>query len=297
MMMKSIRPTKDSAWKSTRMAGMLRTKITVIFQRLTIPNAPQQLKGHSPGPTSVTTREPVVTSTPIEAMDETARKDENSSDLVQPVEGLYYCFKRCKLCKQVHDAGKCEAFAELINLLRSKVDKRDLTPELQSLSFKLGSPPIETGLVPIGLPQLTESVVDADYMFAFAGEVEWPDGRDNIHVNKTKIVEERASSRSESERRAADDDNRANWQTTGVECSLARVQPGGLNVAARLLPGERLGWWSAQRYDKRKRMRALVMGAVNDVRTKIVLDTRANVSVVSASHANRLRLRDVPDHG
>ncbi|OWY93200.1 hypothetical protein PHMEG_00037489 [Phytophthora megakarya] len=46
---------------------------------------------------------------------------------------VHYCFKRCKLCKQVHDAGKCEAFVELTNLLRMKVDKRDLTPELQDL--------------------------------------------------------------------------------------------------------------------------------------------------------------------
>ncbi|OWY91393.1 hypothetical protein PHMEG_00040046 [Phytophthora megakarya] len=78
---------------------------------------------------------------------------------------VHYCYKRCKMCKQVHDAGKCEAFNELASLLRSKVDKNDLTPMLQS------SPPTETGLVPIGLPQLAEPAVDADYLFAFAGEV------------------------------------------------------------------------------------------------------------------------------
>ncbi|POM60785.1 hypothetical protein PHPALM_30318 [Phytophthora palmivora] len=37
--------------------------------------------------------------------------------------------QRCKLCKQAHDDGKCDA------LLRSKVDKKDLTPELQSSVF------------------------------------------------------------------------------------------------------------------------------------------------------------------
>ncbi|OWZ03569.1 LOW QUALITY PROTEIN: hypothetical protein PHMEG_00024677 [Phytophthora megakarya] len=37
---------------------------------------------------------------------------------------------RLKLCKQVHDAGNCEAFNELASLLRSKVDKNDLTPKL-----------------------------------------------------------------------------------------------------------------------------------------------------------------------
>ncbi|POM58634.1 Hypothetical protein PHPALM_36696 [Phytophthora palmivora] len=112
--------------------------------------------------------------------------------------------QRCKLCKQVHDAGKCDALNELTNLLRSKVDKKDLTPELQSLV-----------LVP----------------------------------------------------------------------------------STKLLPGERLGWWSSQWYDKRKRMRALVKGVVNDVRKRILLDTGANVSVISANYAKELRLREVPDHG
>ncbi|GMF17585.1 unnamed protein product [Phytophthora lilii] len=64
----------------------------------------------------------------------------------------------------------------------------------------------------------------------------------------------------------------------------------------KLLPGERMGWWSSQKYDKRKRMRALVQGAVDDTRTRILLDTGANVSVVSAHLAKRLRLRDIPDY-
>ncbi|OWZ14211.1 LOW QUALITY PROTEIN: Eukaryotic/viral aspartic protease [Phytophthora megakarya] len=40
-----------------------------------------------------------------------------------------------------------------------------------------------------------------------------------------------------------------------------------------LLPGERMGWWSSQRFARRVRMRALLHGAVNDVRTSILLDT------------------------
>ncbi|OWZ12597.1 hypothetical protein PHMEG_00014220 [Phytophthora megakarya] len=79
---------------------------------------------------------------------------------------IHYCYKRCKMCKQVHDAGKCEAFNELASPIRSKVDKNDLTPMLQSVV-----PTTETGLVPIGLSQLAEPAVDADYLFAFAGEV------------------------------------------------------------------------------------------------------------------------------
>ncbi|OWZ04969.1 hypothetical protein PHMEG_00023033 [Phytophthora megakarya] len=46
---------------------------------------------------------------------------------------VHYCYKRCKLCKQVYDAGKCEVFNEL----------------------------------------LTEPAVNTDYLFAFVGEVKW----------------------------------------------------------------------------------------------------------------------------
>ncbi|OWY94649.1 hypothetical protein PHMEG_00035564 [Phytophthora megakarya] len=48
---------------------------------------------------------------------------------------VHYCYKRCKMCKQVHDAGKCEAFNELASPIRSKVDKNDLTPMLQSVVY------------------------------------------------------------------------------------------------------------------------------------------------------------------
>ncbi|OWY92673.1 LOW QUALITY PROTEIN: hypothetical protein PHMEG_00038227, partial [Phytophthora megakarya] len=39
------------------------------------------------------------------------------------------------------------------------------------------------------------------------------------------------------------------------------------------------------------------MGAIDDTRTRILLDTGANVSVISAVYAKRLRLREVSDHG
>ncbi|POM73960.1 Hypothetical protein PHPALM_9140 [Phytophthora palmivora] len=71
----------------------------------------------------------------------------------------------------VHDAGKCDALNELTNLLRSKVDKKDLTPELQSL--------------------LTEPATDADYMFAFAGEVNWPEDREITSVTAMETEKER----------------------------------------------------------------------------------------------------------
>ncbi|POM71250.1 Hypothetical protein PHPALM_12201 [Phytophthora palmivora] len=48
----------------------------------------------------------------------------------------------------------------------------------------------------------------------------------------------------------------------------------------KLLRGERLGWWSLQKFVRRARMRALVIGAVNDRRVEILLDTGANGSVI-----------------
>ncbi|KAE9130345.1 hypothetical protein PF010_g3883 [Phytophthora fragariae] len=47
----------------------------------------------------------------------------------------HYCYRRCKLCQQVHDVGKCEALQALTSLVRTKVEKKDLTPELQTLIF------------------------------------------------------------------------------------------------------------------------------------------------------------------
>ncbi|KAE9020940.1 hypothetical protein PR001_g13478 [Phytophthora rubi] len=65
----------------------------------------------------------------------------------------------------------------------------------------------------------------------------------------------------------------------------------GESKKLKLLPGERLGWWSSRKFDRRVRMRALVMGAVNNERTKILLDTGANVSAVTESFARKLRLK------
>ncbi|OWZ03465.1 hypothetical protein PHMEG_00024801 [Phytophthora megakarya] len=66
------------------------------------------------------------------------------------------------MCKQVHDAGKCEAVNKLASLLRSKVDKNDLTPMLQS-------------------------------------EVKWPEDREMRFVNTTEIVEGNDGSLGENE--------------------------------------------------------------------------------------------------
>ncbi|GMF55601.1 unnamed protein product [Phytophthora fragariaefolia] len=56
-----------------------------------------------------------------------------------------------------------------------------------------------------------------------------------------------------------------------------------------LKPSEAVGELTG--FNRRMRMRALVMGAVNDWRTKFLLDTGANISAVSESFARKLRLR------
>ncbi|OWY98701.1 LOW QUALITY PROTEIN: hypothetical protein PHMEG_00030471 [Phytophthora megakarya] len=85
---------------------------------------------------------------------------------------VHYCYKRCKMCKQVHDAGKCEAFNELASLLRSKVDKNDLHQCCK---------------------------LNPRYLFAFAGEVKWPEDRQTGFVNTTEIVEGNDGSLGENE--------------------------------------------------------------------------------------------------
>ncbi|EGZ29551.1 hypothetical protein PHYSODRAFT_252699 [Phytophthora sojae] len=102
---------------------------------------------------------------------------------------VHFCYRRCKLCKQVHDAGKCEALHELTKLLKSKVDKKDLSPELQSL--------------------LAEPAVDADYLFAFKGESNRPDDlKNNERVKPTENGENRDASLVETGIDEDDDDER-----------------------------------------------------------------------------------------
>ncbi|OWY99747.1 hypothetical protein PHMEG_00029205 [Phytophthora megakarya] len=74
----------------------------------------------------------------------------------------HFCRRRCKFCKQVHEPGRCEVFQELTKLVRTKVDKKDIAPELQTLLF--GEP----------LNWLAEPAIEAVCVYAFVGECEWP---------------------------------------------------------------------------------------------------------------------------
>ncbi|GMF49058.1 unnamed protein product [Phytophthora fragariaefolia] len=61
-------------------------------------------------------------------------------------------------------------------------------PSLQR-RFKLGSPPTETGLVPIGLPQLASPPVDAECVYAFVGERKWLKTQRREEVNEVNTTE------------------------------------------------------------------------------------------------------------
>ncbi|GMF28152.1 unnamed protein product [Phytophthora fragariaefolia] len=177
----------------------------------------------------------------------------------------------------------------------------DRQPSLQR-RFKLGNPPTETGLVPIGLPQLASPPVDADCVYAFVGESKWlkTQRREEVNeVNTMTIEKERNGSFGGGESNERRNNEWNGGSSEGLVSSVTQKtwhdhQPENV---IKLLSGERLGWWSAQKFDKRVRMRALVQGAVNDARTRILLDTGANVSVISERFAKQLRMREVRDHG
>ncbi|EGZ16440.1 hypothetical protein PHYSODRAFT_262607 [Phytophthora sojae] len=82
-------------------------------------------------------------------------------------------------------------------------------------------------------------------------------------------------------------------ESTGMitSATLRETRPTPRVKVMKLLAGERQGWWSQKQFDRRKRVRALVMGAVNDRKTEILLGTGTNVSAVSESFAKKIRLR------
>ncbi|GMF53788.1 unnamed protein product [Phytophthora fragariaefolia] len=173
---------------------------------------------------------------------------------------------------------QCTSVASAANFISKR-----LPGPLQAEQFKLGGPPTLTGLDEAGLPQSAEPVAEAKYIFAYVGkagrpERVWKDGNGGSKLDG--IDGELVYSKEES---------RAMIRNAGA----ARLRKGAMGMAKtmKLLPGERLGWWSEQKFDRRVRMRALVMGAVNDQRSKILLDSEANISAINATFARKLRLK------
>ncbi|POM67578.1 LOW QUALITY PROTEIN: Hypothetical protein PHPALM_16395, partial [Phytophthora palmivora] len=195
----------------------------------------------------------------------------------------HFCRRRCKFCKQVHEVGQCELFRryeKLASFVKNNVENPGRTPRsLHAKRFKLGGPPTLTELEFSGQPQSAEPVVKANFVFAF-GKQDGP--RDRLGRTKECVIA------NERESEESDEDDSA------MVSAAATRRYDGVTPRTRvvkLFRGERLGWWSSQKFDRRVRMRALVMGAVNDKRVKILLDTGANVSAASSTLARQLRLK------
>ncbi|OWY96253.1 hypothetical protein PHMEG_00033530 [Phytophthora megakarya] len=62
---------------------------------------------------------------------------------------MHFCFRRYRLCQQVHDFSKCAAFDELAKMLRTNVDTKNISPGLRKLVFggHLTPPRYEANLV------------------------------------------------------------------------------------------------------------------------------------------------------
>jgi hypothetical protein len=84
------------------------------------------------------------------------------------------------------------------------------------------------------------------------------------------------------------------WRRLGCSNHTPRAMfhpvGGGRELEYRLSPGERYGWWVDHEPEKDMRQVAMVHGAVNDVRVKILLDTGASVSMISLDLARRLKV-------
>ncbi|OWZ10636.1 Eukaryotic/viral aspartic protease [Phytophthora megakarya] len=140
------------------------------------------------------------------------------------------------------------------------VDKKDIAPEFQTLPF--------------------EPAIEAECVYACVGECEWPvESEVNCVISKENGLERSNTLGEEDIMRGPEDS--LGVKTEGIVSSVVQETPRRrLNKEVRLLPGERMRWWSAQKFDRRVRMRTMVEGAVNDQRTRILLDTGANVSIV-----------------
>ncbi|GMF23207.1 unnamed protein product [Phytophthora fragariaefolia] len=149
-------------------------------------------------------------------------------------------------------------------------------PSLQR-RFKLGSPPTETGLVPIGLPQLASPPVDVARVYAFVGESKWQKTQRREEVNELNTMEIEKERNGSFDGRESDERRYDEWKGGSSEGLVSSVTQKTWHDyhpenVIKLLSGERFGWW-------------------------ILLDTGANVSVISEPVPKQLRMHEVRDHG
>ncbi|POM61378.1 hypothetical protein PHPALM_29614 [Phytophthora palmivora] len=148
----------------------------------------------------------------------------------------HFCRRHCKFCKQVHEVGQCELFRryeKLASFVKNNVDKSKVPEELQDL-------------------YTPKPVVEANFVFAFVGEAGWPEGS----VGTDEGICDSDGNERESEESDEDDSAMVSAAATRWYDSVTQRPR-----VVKLLRGERLGWWSSQKFDRRVRMRALVMGA------------------------------------
>lgn len=100
--------------------------------------------------------------------------------------------------------------------------------------------------------------------------------------------------RNEADRGGQDENERkmeellASGESEG-RCAAARATP---EPMVKLLQGEKMGWWAEAKNGKTAAAHAIVNGAINDVSARILLDSGANVRLLSAAMANKIRLKD-----
>ncbi|OWY93271.1 Eukaryotic/viral aspartic protease [Phytophthora megakarya] len=122
-----------------------------------------------------------------------------------------------------------------------KVDKNDISPELQKIVF--GRLPTETGLDLIGQPQSAERVIDADCIYAFISKCNYPDEDNDYCMNTTGFEKERGISLDggeldlETEVKTTQDGDEYRWENVAETGSMVSVHA----KMVKLLPGERMG--------------------------------------------------------
>ena len=134
-----------------------------------------------------------------------------------------------------------------------------------------------------GLPQSVEPAVDTNYVFAFVGDTRRPG--DEVYGKENGMEYQPESSTTDGkvdgERAMARMDASTNYRR-----QMESYNP------VKLLQRVATPRWSSRKFDRRVRMSAFVMGAGNDERTKICLDTVDIISAKIESFARKLKLKD-----
>ena len=139
-----------------------------------------------------------------------------------------------------------------------------------------------TGSGKKGLLQSVIPAVNANYVFAFVGDTRrrGDEVSERVNIVENQPESSMADDQVDGERAMARLYASPNSRRHMAEETIKVVTRG----AARMV--------IVREFNRRVRVRAFVMGAVNDERTKVLLDNRVNISVISESFARELKLKD-----